>query len=321
MILLTGGAGFIGSIVLQELNRRGFEDVVIVDRLRDTSKWKNLRGQKFSYFVTPEEFFDRYLLDYSTSPKAIIHLGACSTTTQTDMDYLYKNNVDFSMKLFQYAKDFQLPFLYASSAATYGEGEFGYIDSFEVSKKLKPLNRYGYSKLLFDDFMMKEGHALGHWFGLKFFNVYGPNEDHKGGQRSLVHKAYEQILESGTVQLFKSYRNEFQDGEQLRDFVYVKDVARAIVDLLCLTKNTKKFSGLLNLGTGKAQSFNNLVKCTFESLGKKVNIHYIEMPENLRHQYQYFTQADMAKFFQILPKFQFTPMNDAVNDYVKNHLM
>jgi len=317
MILVTGGAGFIGSVLVRELNKLGRRDIVIVDRLREASKWKNLAGAKFEEYIHADDFLSEVHADIHREITIIFHIGACSSTTERDVDYLMANNVDYSKSLFLLATERGIPFIYASSAATYGAGEQGYVDSHQDLEKLRPLNPYGYSKQLFDEWVLRQKETPPLWFGLKFFNVFGPNEYHKEEMRSLVHKAYGQILETGKVKLFKSHKEGFKDGEQLRDFIYVADVVRAMIQM----KDCKSGSGIYNMGTGIARSFYDLVGNTFTAMGKKVNVEFIDMPESIRNQYQYFTQAEMKKFNELLPTFKFMSLEEAVQDYVKNYLM
>jgi len=319
MILVTGGAGFIGSVLVSELNKYRREDIIIVDRLEATSKWKNLRGLKYIEYIHADELFNGEFDELISEVEVIFHMGACSSTTEKDMDYLFKNNVDYSKALFRFAATKNIPFIYASSAATYGSEEKNFSDDHDRMEHLMPLNPYGYSKLLVDQWILKEEARPSLWFGFKFFNVYGPNEYHKEEMRSLVHKAFEQIKSTGKVKLFKSYRNEFKDGEQLRDFVYVKDVVRAMIEFSQVTDET--LSGIYNLGSGNADSFKNLVEATFKAMDLPTNIEFIEMPESMRGQYQYFTEADMKKFLSVLPHFKFAPIEEGVRDYVKNHLL
>lgn len=317
MILITGGAGFIGSVLAQELNAQGREDIILVDRIGESTKWKHLRETKFARYVHADDLFNlsSFCLD---DVSFIFHMGACSDTTEVDMDYLIQNNLEYSQKLFLHAIEKDIPMVYASSAATYGAGELGYSDDHEEIPGLKPLNRYGFSKQLFDEWVLKLERWPTHWFGLKFFNVYGPNEEHKQEMRSLVHKAYEQILESGSVKLFKSHRDDFENGMQLRDFVYAKDVARAMIEMMAPEK--AEASGIYNMGTGQARSFLDLVKATFKAMERPENIEFIDMPLHLRDQYQYYTQAQMTKFHQSFDGFEFTSLEQAVADTVQNHL-
>ncbi|WP_127717356.1 ADP-glyceromanno-heptose 6-epimerase [Halobacteriovorax sp. HLS] len=317
MILVTGAAGFIGSVLVKELNLLGREDIIIVDRLRDTTKWKNLAGLKYAEYVHADELLS--LIDgFEEEISFIFHIGACSSTTQMDMDYLMRNNVEYSRFLFEVAATNNIPFVYASSAATYGDGELGYSDDHQKIKDYRPLNPYGYSKQLFDEWVLKQTQFPSHWFGLKYFNVYGPNEYHKEDMRSLVHKAHGQIKETGKVKLFKSHKEGYEDGKQLRDFIYVKDIARAMLEMM--NPSSANFSGIYNLGTGKARSFLDFMKATFKAMDKPENIEFIDMPLSIRDQYQYYTQADMTKFKEFLPNFKFTTLEDGVEDYVKNYL-
>jgi len=319
MILITGGAGFIGSVLAKQLNALGHTDLVIVDKLEDSIKWKNLRGIKYLDYIHADELFNGDYDDLIAQTDLIFHMGACSSTTEKNMDFLMKNNVAYSQALFRFAATKNIPFIYASSAATYGAGEFGYNDHHDGISQLMPLNPYGYSKQLVDEWILKEEAKPDHWFGLKFFNVYGPNEYHKEEMRSLVHKSFEQIKSSGKVKLFKSHRPEFKDGEQLRDFIYVKDVVGAMIELADPEK--AEHSGIYNLGTGVARSFLDLTKATFKSMGIAPNIEFIDMPEALRGQYQYYTQAEVDKLMNALPGFEFTSLEEGIADYVQNYLM
>lgn len=317
MIIVTGAAGFIGSAIVKALNDQGLEDILIVDHFESAEKWKNLRGLKYYEFVQVEDLFNHHI--WQQEIKAIYHMGACSDTTELDMDFLYKNNTKFTNKLFELCTQNKIPFVYASSAATYGAGEFGYNDEHSSVGMLRPLNKYGYSKQLSDEWVLKQNATPPVWFGVKFFNVFGPNEYHKGKMSSVVFQSFNQINSVGSVKLFKSHRPDFKDGEQLRDFVYVKDVVRAMISLI--EKADPSTSGIYNLGTGKARSFHDLTKATFEAMGKKTNIEFIDMPKELQGQYQYFTEANMKKLQSVLPEFKFMSLEEAVSDYVKNHLM
>lgn len=319
MILITGGAGFIGSVLAKTLNHLGHNNLVIVDKLETSTKWKNLRGIKYSEYIHADELFNGDYDDTIADTDLIFHMGACSSTTEVDMDFLMKNNVAYTQALFRFAATKNIPFIYASSAATYGDGELGYSDSHDKIEKYIPLNPYGYSKQLVDEWILKEEKKPDHWFGLKFFNVYGPNEYHKEDMRSLVHKAYGQIKSTGSVKLFKSHRSDFLDGQQLRDFIYVKDAVRVMIELADPEKCGS--SGIYNLGTGKARSFLDLIEATFKAMSVPSKIEFIDMPEAIRDQYQYYTQAEMNKLQAVIPDFQFTALEEGVRDYVQNYLM
>ena len=321
MILVTGAAGFIGSVIVKHLNDLGEQDIILCDQFGHEDKWKNLRGLKYTSFIQIEDLLTHPIWKKPAPFKAIYHMGACSDTTEMNMDFLYKNNTEFTNSLLTFAADKNIPIVYASSAATYGAGEQGYFDDHNGIKDLKPLNKYGYSKQLSDEWILKQKKKPKVWFGVKFFNVFGPQEYHKGKMSSVVFQSYNQINQVGEVKLFKSHRADFKHGEQLRDFVYVKDVVRAMVELIEAGKKKPTISGIYNLGTGEARSFHDLVKATFKSMGKKPKITFIDMPEELRNQYQYYTQAEMNKFKRALPKFKFMKLEDAVADYVGNHLM
>jgi len=317
MILVTGGAGFIGSLLVAELNKIGREDLIVVDRLRDKSKWKNLNGLKFETYIHADEFFDGFD-DIYPEIDFIFHIGASSSTTVTDMDYLMYNNVNYSKNIYDLAIQNGCPFIYASSAATYGDGEQGYNDDHGQIRSLRPLNPYGYSKQLFDEWVIRQTRKPPLWLGLKFFNVFGPNEYHKESMRSLVHKAFGQINETGKVKLFKSYKDGFADGKQSRDFVYAVDIVKAMIDMMKVTD--PQLCGIYNMGTGKSRTFYDLVAATFKAMGKETNVEYIEMPEDIRNQYQYFTEANMEKFNKLLPNFEFNELEDSISDYVQNFL-
>jgi ADP-L-glycero-D-manno-heptose 6-epimerase len=319
MILITGGAGFIGSVLAKTLNKLGHSDLVIVDKLEDSTKWKNLRGIKYMDYIHADELFGGDYDDLIAETDLIFHMGANSSTTEKNMDFLMKNNVAYTQALFRFAATKNIPFIYASSAATYGDGENGYSDDHQLISDLMPLNPYGYSKQLVDEWILKEEKKPDHWFGLKFFNVYGPNEYHKEEMRSLVHKSFEQISVNASVKLFKSYKPNFKDGEQLRDFVYVKDVVRVMIELA----DPEKFgsSGIYNLGTGKARSFLDLVNATFKAMNVPSKVEFIDMPESIKDQYQYYTQAEMGKLHSVLQGFEFTSLEEGVRDYVQNHLL
>lgn len=314
-IIVTGGAGFIGSCMVRKLNDMGHDDIIIVDNVQKSEKWNNLRGKRYIRYINKEEFDPERIEERVT---CIIHMGACSSTTETDFDYLYKNNYEFSQRLWRYAERNGCQFIYASSAATYGDGEMGFDDRSDI-RTLDPLNRYGYSKQIFDlwaDGEIKAGRAPIQHVGLKFFNVFGPNEYHKGSMASMVYHGYKQIKADGEVRLFKSCNANYEDGKQLRDFVYVKDVCSIIAWFM----RNEECSGLFNVGTGTAHSFCELIEATFSALGLPANIRYIDMPAELRGKYQYYTQATMDKLRSVGCDVPFTPLDEAVRDYVCNHL-
>lgn len=320
MILVTGAAGFIGSVIVKQLNDKGITDILLCDHFESGEKWKNLRGLKYHSFVQVEDLFAHPMWKKQAGLKAIYHMGACSDTTQLDMDFLYKNNTEYTNILLTLAAQKNIPIVYASSAATYGAGEAGYSDDHKGVPALKPLNKYGYSKQLTDEWILKQAKKPKVWFGVKFFNVFGPQEYHKGKMSSVVFQSFNQIKDVGEVKLFKSHRPDYKDGEQLRDFVYVKDVVRAMIELIDAGKKKPSISGIYNLGTGQARSFLDLVKATYAAMDLEPRIQFIDMPGELRNQYQYYTQAEMTKLKKALPKFKFLKLEDAVSDYVRNHL-
>ena len=323
MIIVTGGAGLIGSAVVQHLNRLGREDILIVDHLGHTDKWRNLSALRFMDYLE-KDAFERILNDDTlagrlppgSSLEAVIHLGACSATTEPDATYLIRNNFEYSRKLALTALAANARFIYASSAATYGDGEHGFVDNDSQLPLLRPMNMYGYSKQLFDLWALRQG-LLDKIVGIKFFNVYGPNEQHKGEMRSLVLKAYEQIGTTGQLKLFKSHRPEYGDGEQLRDFVYVKDAAAMTLHFL---KQTSA-NGIFNVGGGTTVSWNRLARAVFNAMGKPINIEYIDMPESIRSTYQYLTCAETAKIRAAGYSEPVTSVEEAVADYIRNYLI
>ena len=317
-ILVTGGAGFIGSALVWELNRRGCENIVVCDRLSTDEKWKNLVPLKFADYIDGNDLLQA--VQHSPAKLGrfdhVLHLGACSATTERDADYLMRNNYEFTKQLCQWSLANQSRFVYASSAATYGDGAHGMDDQMPDIHALRPLNMYGYSKHLFDLHAKREG-WLPKIVGLKYFNVYGPNEDHKADMRSLVHKACGQILATGKVQLFKSHRPDYKDGEQMRDFLYVKDAIRMTLHLA----ETPSAGGLFNLGSGKAHTWVELATAIFTALGKAPNIEFIDMPEHLQSKYQYYTCADIAKLRASGFTQEITALTEAVRDYVQGYLV
>jgi len=316
MLIVTGGAGFIGSAIIAALNKRGITDILVVDQLGCDQRWKNLRNLSFADYVEKDDFLEMVIENKLCPPiQAVFHLGACTSTTETNASYLIKNNYEYTKLLAQWATGAGIRFIYASSAATYGDGSAGFSDDEKTIENLQPLNMYGYSKHLFD-LWAKRASLLKKIVGLKYFNVFGPNEYHKADMRSFVLKSFEQINAAGKVRLFKSHRPDYKDGEQLRDFLYVKDA----VDITLFFYDNPHIGGLFNIGTGQARSWNDLVKAVFAAMGKKPNIEYIDMPESIRNQYQYFTQADIAKLRSAGCKKQITILEDAVKDYVQNYL-
>ncbi len=315
MVVVTGGAGFIGSAVVAHLNRLGENDIVIVDNLVDSTKWKNLVSLKYRDYIHKSAFLASLHAGQYKSAHAIIHMGACSATTETDGDYLMANNYAYTRMLAEYALEKGIRFVYASSAATYGGIEMGFDDDDATSLTLKPINRYGYSKQIFDEVAILNGWQK-NMAGIKFFNVYGPNEYHKGDMSSVVFKAFHQISENGFLKLFRSNRPEFGDGEQKRDFVYIKDCVDVIVQLT----EKRTANGIFNLGSGVARSWNDLAKAVFAALGKETNINYIDMPPQLAGSYQYFTEANVAKLAAAGITLKKTTLEDGVRDYVLNYL-
>jgi ADP-L-glycero-D-manno-heptose 6-epimerase len=313
MIVLTGGAGFIGSNILKMLNDSGLNDVVIVDNIASTDKWKNLAGKKYAEYIHKNDFLQK--LSQFKDISHIIHIGACSSTTEKDFDYLYKNNFEYTKALWQFCAEIEISFIYASSAATYGNGKNGFSDTCDLNT-LQPLNGYGYSKHIFDLWAENQAKKPMQYVGLKFFNVYGPNEYHKGTMASVIYHGYKQIKVSGKMKLFKSHNPQYADGGQMRDFVYVKDVCKVVKFFI---ENPNK-SGLFNVGTGKAESFQTLGLSIFKALGIPANIEYIDMPEHLRAKYQYFTESNIDKLRSIGYCEPFCSLEKGTADYVKNYL-
>jgi len=312
-ILVTGGAGFIGSALVWDLNRRGISDIVIADILGHDEKWKNLVPLRFADYLEAEELLKR--LDSFSDVKTIFHFGACSSTTEADASYLIRNNFEYTKTIAHFALAGNRRFVYASSAATYGDQATG-IDETVPLETLHLLNMYGYSKHLFDCYAVRAG-MLPRITGLKYFNVFGPNEYHKGDMRSVVHKAFGQIQGSGTVKLFKSYRSEYPDGGQCRDFLYVKD---AVAATLFLAENVRG-GGLFNVGSGEPNAWRTLAQGIFLALGREPRIEYIEMPGYLRPKYQYFTRAKIDKLRKAGYLDEITPLAESVRDYVVNYLV
>lgn len=317
LVLVTGGAGFIGSALVHALNRRGITNILITDILGTDAKWKNLVPLHFTDYIEADEFFARLSQCPTSLPKwdYVFHLGACSATTERDASYLVKNNFGFTRALCALSLERGSRFVYASSAATYGDGTAG-MDDCEIDlHRYRPLNMYGYSKHMFDCLAAKEGY-LDSIVGLKYFNVFGPNEYHKGEMRSLVCKAYEQIRQTGGMKLFRSYRPEYADGAQMRDFLYVRDAVEMTIHLA----ENRSAGGLFNLGSGVARTWLDLAHALFSALDVEPHIEFVEMPESLRSQYQYHTQADISKLRATGYSTPVTSLEDAVRDYVVNYL-
>lgn len=315
IILVTGGAGFIGSGVVRYLNDVGLHNIVVVDELGHTEKWKNLVGKRFIDVVPKAQLFN-WLEGRETAIEAIIHLGACSSTVETNASYLLENNYRFSVRLAEYALNNRQRFIYASSAATYGDGSLGFVDDESALEKLEPLNMYGYSKDMFDLWAKNEG-VLDRIVGLKYFNVFGPNEYHKGRMASVILSMVPTVQREGVIKLFKSTEAEIADGDQRRDFIYVKDAVRMTCAFLL-----NDVGGIYNVGTGVANTWNELAKSVFVALDKPVNIQYIDMPPDLVGKYQNYTCADMAKTRRVLGEKAVTaPLQESVVDYVRNYVV
>ncbi len=340
-IIITGAAGFIGSCMVQYLNERGFEKLILVDKFTSGEKEANWKYKKYKHLVDRELLFE-WLNESMPHIDFIIHLGARTDTTEFDYQIHQELNVEFSQDIWNYCTAYNIPLIYASSAATYGAGELGYDDNTNLIENLKPLNAYGVSKNEFDKWAVTQINQPPFWTGLKFFNVYGPNEYHKHRMASVVFHSYVQIKKNGIAKLFKSYRDEFKDGEQLRDFIYVKDVVKVIFWMMkqlsvisrqssvvsnernnndkLQTTNYKLSSGIYNLGSGIARTFNDLVKATFQAADKEPNIHYVEIPDDIKEKYQYFTQATMNKLRNAGYEDNFCTLEEGVHDYVRNYL-
>lgn len=312
-IVVTGGAGFIGSAVVWRLNELGIDDILIVDRMDKTDKWKNLVPLRFADYMDAYDFIEE--ADSFDDVDVIFHLGACSSTTETDADHMIRNNFQYTQDLAEWAVERGIRFIYASSAATYGDGSAGMSDGFEHLATLRPLNIYGYSKHLFDQWAAGNG-MFDHIVGIKYFNVFGPNEDHKGDMRSLVNKAFGQIKSTGKLQLFKSASPDHADGEFGRDFVYIKDAVDMTLHFM-----ESRVGGLFNVGSGRTTTWNALADAIFAALGRPTNVEFIEMPEHLRDRYQYYTLADLTRIRRAGYSADTTQVGDAVTDYVNNYLV
>ncbi len=315
MYIVTGGSGFIGSAVIWKLNTIGVGNILVVDNLGESEKWKNLVNRQYTDYVHKSEFLKLLAKGKFDKIEAIIHMGACSSTTEKNADFLMENNFRYSVSLAEFAIKNNIRFINASSAATYGDGSAGFSDSEETMRDLKPLNMYGYSKHLFDMWALRS-RALNQLVSLKFFNVFGPNEYHKGNMCSLFYKGFIQARETGRIHLFKSYRKEYADGDQRRDFIYIKDC----VDLIGWLLENPSINGVFNVGTGQDRSWNDLAKAVFKAMKLPLKVEYIDMPEQLRDRYQYFTSATVEKLSSTGWPVRFTNLEEAVNDYVVNYL-
>jgi ADP-L-glycero-D-manno-heptose 6-epimerase len=316
-ILVTGGAGFIGSRLIHELNNRGIDDIVVADFLGQDERWRNIEPLAFADYVDAGALLNALENGQLGKFDCVLHMGACSSTTERDAAYLMRNNYEYTRQLAEWSLDHGSRFVYASSAATYGNGEAGMDDSSELSRlrAFHPLNMYGYSKHLFDMYAARTG-LLERCVGVKYFNVFGPNEQHKGDMRSMVNKAYHQIRESGVVRLFRSYREDFKDGEQRRDFIYVND---AVAMTLHLADNPEA-AGLFNIGSGRAETWLDLASAVFAAMNREARIEFIEMPVEMRAAYQYSTVADIGRLRAAGYDREIQPLADSVRDYVTRHL-
>lgn len=319
-IVITGAAGFIGSCLAGYLNTQGFEQLILVDEFNRLDKMSNLKEKESWVKIERDDFFD-WLSTKKPKIDFVFHIGARTDTTEFDYAVHERLNVEYSQRVWDYCMVKGIPLVYASSAATYGAGEFGYRDDHVIPFKLRPLNAYGISKNEFDKWAIREQSQPPFWAGLKFFNVYGPNEYHKGRMASVVWHSFLQIKNNGEVKLFKSYRSDFKDGQQLRDFIYVKDILQVCYWLLENFQLLKIPSGVYNLGTGKARSFEDLAKAVFAGLEKPPHIKYIDMPQDIRDKYQYFTEAEMEKLRNAGYGEPFCTLEEGISDYVKNYLL
>jgi ADP-L-glycero-D-manno-heptose 6-epimerase len=316
MIVVTGAAGFIGSCLVSRLNKAGYTDIVVVDDFSKKEKAQNLEGKIILAKVGRKDFI-KWLSDFGREVEFIFHIGARTDTTEFNKEIFDELNVNFSKDVWNASVEFNIPLVYASSAATYGLGEYGYTDDHSKVPRLRPLNPYGESKNDFDIWVLQQNVQPPFWAGLKFFNVYGPNEYHKGRMASVIFHAYGQISKTGTMKLFRSHNPDYPDGGQLRDFVYVKDV----VDVCLFLLEKKPKSGIYNLGSGKARTFLDLAKNTFKSMSKEEQIEFIDTPQDIREKYQYYTEADMSKLRKAGYEREFHSLEDGVKDYVQNYLI
>jgi ADP-L-glycero-D-manno-heptose 6-epimerase len=320
MKIITGGAGFIGSAICWRLNTLGISDIILVDESRDGFKEKNISALKFTDYIDKNDFINQIRNNsFNIKTDTLYHMGACSSTTENNMGYLQENNVEYSKSLAKWCLENGVRYVYASSAATYGGGELGFDDDIELIPKLKPLNKYGLSKQLFDMWVL-ENNLHNKIVGLKYFNVFGPNENHKGDMRSMVNKAYKQITETGKLKLFKSLKSEYKDGEQKRDFVYVKDAVEMTI-FFDANGAGKNQNGIFNIGSGKASSWLQLAGAIFKALDKEPKYEFIDMPDNIKNQYQYFSEANLTKLRNAGYDKPVMMLEDSVKDYVLNYLV
>lgn len=315
MIIVTGAAGFIGSCLVQYLNDLGYTNLILVDDFEQANKYPNLEGKDFPEKIDRDEFH-QWLREHATGVEVIFHIGARTDTTEQDVDIFDRLNLNYTKELWQICAEHAIPLIYASSAATYGGGEHGYRDDHDILEQLEPLNPYGRSKNDFDIWALQQEKTPPFWAGLKFFNVYGPNEYHKGRMASVIFHTLRQIKANGAMRLFRSHRPDFADGQQSRDFIYVKDVIKVCYWLY----QNKPASGLYNLGTGKARSFWDLATLTFQAMDLEPNISFIDTPEDIRENYQYFTEADMSKLRAAGYSEDFYSLEEGISDYVRNYL-
>ncbi|MDD4870150.1 MAG: ADP-glyceromanno-heptose 6-epimerase [Kiritimatiellae bacterium] len=314
--IVTGGAGFIGCNIVKALNEKGNNNIIVVDDIgSDKAKEKNLKAVRFHKFIGINEFRKLFVAGKMKNADVIFHMGACSSTTETNEEYLIDNNFIYTRQLCEWCLRHNSRFIYASSAATYGDGSLGYSDNDMLTPQLKPLNLYGRSKQMFDLWAL-ENKMLNKIVGLKYFNVYGPHEDHKGDMRSVINKAYDQILQTGELKLFKSYKPDYRDGEQERDFIHVKDAVKVSL----FFEEHRNVSGIFNCGTGKARTWIDLAKAVFTAMEQKPQIKFIEMPLEIRDKYQYHTQADMTKLRSVGYNEPFTSIEEGAKEYVHNYL-
>ncbi|MGM0529904.1 MAG: ADP-glyceromanno-heptose 6-epimerase [Bacteroidota bacterium] len=316
MIAVTGAAGFIGSNMVAKLNEEGYSDIIIVDEFSRQDKNKNLSGKDYIQHIHRDEFLN-WLQNYGREMDAVFHLGARTDTAEMDKSIFDRLNLNYSKEIWDLCSTFNISLIYASSAATYGGGEKGYKDDHDLVYSLKPLNLYGESKNEFDKWVLQQSENPPFWAGIKFFNVYGPNEYHKGRMASVIFHAFNQISQTGRMKLFRSHRSDYLDGEQLRDFIYVRDV----VDVLFFLMQHEINNGIYNLGTGEARTFNDLVRNVFYAMGKKENIVYVDTPEDIRDKYQYFTEAEMQKLRSAGYTQSFHSLDAGIYDYVRNYLI